>query len=267
MHNASWGEQMITDTIRTALWYCRRPNYWAHACELIRRKITLSHRDTLSDQNEAYVWAAKRAKPVSEALMAIGLAENSSSIPALPVELFQEGQQRALDAQRMGGPGDLDLLFAVTRLGLPQNVIETGVAYGWSSLAILAGLDGREGCRLVSVDMPYPKMNNERWVGVVVPERLRSNWTIVREPDRRGLEKAIACLGGKIELCHYDSDKSYRGRQYGYRLLWEALVPGGVFISDDIQDNMAFAEFVDLHKLSFAVTESDGKFVGIVRRP
>jgi hypothetical protein len=45
---------------------------------------------------------------------------------------------------------------------------------------------------LVSVDMSYPIMNYEPWVGIVVPERMRANWEIVREPDRRGLEKAIA---------------------------------------------------------------------------
>ena len=51
--------------------------------------------------------------------------------------------------------------------------------------------------------------------------------------------------GGSIDLCHYDSDKSWWGRAYAF-LLWKALKPGGLFISDDIQDNMFFAEFVKL---------------------
>jgi len=96
---------------------------------------------------------------------------------------------------------------------------------------------------------------------------MRTNWELMREPDRRGLEKAIARFGGRIDLCHYDSDKSYWGRTYAYPLLWRALVPGGVFISDDIQDNMAFAEFVEKRELTFAVTEYEGKLVGITRRP
>ncbi len=49
-------------------------------------------------------------------------------------------------------------------------------------------------------------------------------------------------------------------------MLWSALVPGGVFISDDIQDNAAFSEFVKNHDLTFAVTEYERKFVGIARK-
>ncbi len=167
---------------------------------------------------------------------------------------------------QMGGPGDIDLLYGAARLSAAQRVIETGVAYGWSSLAILAGMDGRAGAQVVSVDMPYPKQNNDVWVGVVVPDRLRGMWRIRREPDRRGLERALADVGGEIDLCHYDSDKSYYGRRYAYPKLWTALRRGGVFISDDIQDNLAFAEFIDEHRPVFAVTESGGKFVGIARR-
>jgi len=114
--------------------------------------------------------------------------------------------------------------------------------------------------------MPYPKMGNESFVGIVVPERFKTNWSLVRLPDRPGVRKAIALHNGKIDLCHYDSDKSWYGRNYAFPLLWDALVEGGVFISDDIQDNMAFAEFVEEKKLAFAVTESEGKYVGILRK-
>jgi predicted O-methyltransferase YrrM len=189
------------------------------------------------------------------------------TIPKVPEELVTQAAGRAEKVPvKMGGPGDINLLYAATKLSGARRVIETGVAYGWSSLAILAALEGRDGAHLISVDMPYPAMNNEPWIGVVVPDSLSKSWQIIREPDRHGLEKAIAGFGGVIDLCHYDSDKSYRGRQYAYPRLWAALASGGVFISDDIQDNMAFAEFVETRKLPYAVTEFEGKFVGITRR-
>ncbi len=141
------------------------------------------------------------------------------------------------------------------------------MAYGWSSLAVLAALEANGKGRLASVDMPYPKLNNEAWVGVAVPQRLRSRWTLVREPDRWGLKKALRHLGGSIDLCHYDSDKSYDGREYGYALMWRALRSGGLFISDDIQDNLAFRDFVAGLGAPMAVTEYQGKYVGIVRKP
>ena len=109
-------------------------------------------------------------------------------------------------------------------------------------------------------------MNNEAFVGIVVPDTLRDKWELVREPDRNGLVKAIARLGGKIDFCHYDSDKSYWGRQFGFEHMWAALQPGGVFVSDDIQDNLAFKEFVEAHKIGFAVTCYEQKYVGILRK-
>jgi len=98
-----------------------------------------------------------------------------------------------------------------------RRIVETGVVYGWSGLAILAAL---EGAKLVSVDMAYPI-----------------------------------------------SDRSWYSRQYGYELLWNAIRPGGVFISDDISRHMAFAEFVSEKGARFAETQSHNKFVGIALKP
>jgi predicted O-methyltransferase YrrM len=215
----------------------------------------------------ACAWAAERAVPLADALAKLGLWPATGETPTLDPGLIAEGEERAARSPvRMGGAGDINLIYAAVRFSGAERVVETGIAYGWSSLAILAGLDGREYAKLVSVDMPYPKRNNEAFVGIVVPERLRGAWQIVREPDRRGLEKALRLVGGTVDLCHYDSDKSWWGRKYGFPLLWEALRPGGIFISDDIQDNMAFAEFVAARGLHFAVTDFEGKYVGIVRK-
>ena len=156
--------------------------------------------------------------------------------------------------------------FNAVKLTGAKCIVETGVAYGWSSLAILNAISINGKGKLFSVDMPYPKMGNEDFVGIVVPENLKSSWLLVREPDRCGLDKVISMTGGSIDLCHYDSDKSWWGRAYAFPLLWKALKPGGLFISDDIQDNMFFAEFVKLKSLPFAVTKSDGKFIGLIRK-
>lgn len=186
----------------------------------------------------------------------------------LSAALLAEGIELARRVpKRMGGPGDLNLLFDAVRLSGAERVVETGVAYGWSSLAILAALDGRRNAALVSVDMAYPKYGNEAFVGVVVPDRLRGPWILLRKPDRRGLDRAIARLGGTTDLCHSDSDKSWWGRHYAFPRLYRALKPGGVFISDDIQDNLYFAEFVQAKPCAFAVTEFEGKYVGVLRKP
>jgi predicted O-methyltransferase YrrM len=253
----------MIEKIRTAFWFAKRPTHYSHAAELCIRKFRTDY-DGKVGAAQATDWAAKRAVGVQQALAEIGLG---ALINGFPPTLRIEGELRAEAARVvMGGPGDLDLLHAAVSASGARQIVETGVAYGWSSLAILSSIQGRDGARLVSVDMPYPKMGNEDFVGIVVPDRLREPWTLIREPDRNGLRKALALVNGKIDLAHYDSDKSWWGRRFAFPLLWEALVPGGVFISDDIQDNMAFATFVKNVNCTFAVTESSGKFVGIARK-
>ena len=255
----------MIEKFRTLFWFASRPSHWAQALELAVRKLR-TNKDGPADYAAATEWAASRAVTVVEALSAIGM-NPPGELPELSAGLLQDAVERAeRTTVRMGGAGDLSLLHAAVRLSGARRIVESGVAYGWSSLAILAALENHIDARLVSVDMPYPKAGNEQFVGIVVPESLRMPWSLIREPDRYGLKKAIALLGGRIDLCHYDSDKSWWGRTYAYPLLWEALVPGGVFISDDIQDNLAFRAFIEKKGVPFAVTVSDGKYVGIARK-
>jgi hypothetical protein len=45
-----------------------------------------------------------------------------------------------------------------------------------------------------------------------------------------------------------------------------ALRSGGILVPDDIQDNMAFVDFVAERQLNFSVTEYVWKYTGIVRK-
>jgi len=251
------------EKLRTALWFAKRPNHWEHGLALAIRKFK-QNKDTPELRVEARRWAARHAVPIASALAAIKL---DGEPLGLSISLLAEGEALARDVPiSMGGAGDVNLLFDAARLSSASRIVETGVAYGWSSLALLAAIEGRENSGLVSVDMAYPKQGNEAYVGAVVPKRLRQPWVLLREPDRRGIEKAIRQAGGTIDLCHYDSDKSWWGRHYAFPILWAALKKGGVFISDDIQDNLYFAEFVQSKRIPFAVTEFEGKYVGIMRK-
>ncbi len=85
-------------------------------------------------------------------------------------------------------------------------------------------------------------------------------------PDRQALPRAIEA-GQPFDLCHYDSDKSVRGRLWTYPLLWEALRPGGVLISDDIGDNLAWRAFCDRVNQPSIVIDRGSKFVGVLVKP
>lgn len=248
--------------VKTGLWFLRRPAFWAQALVLAGRKLTNAGRHE-RHRDAAIAWAERLAVPRQEAMAAVGLPADA---PLFPAELIEAGTRRAKrSGVEMGGPGDLDLLYGAILASGASRVVETGVAYGWSSLAALAAL--REtGGRLVSVDMPYPKAGNEAFVGIVVPDEWRQGWTLIRKPDRNGLRQALAQFDA-IDLCHYDSDKSYPGRMFAFPLLWRALRPGGIFISDDINDNFAFRDFFGKLGVRFAVVHCRGKHVGIARKP
>ena len=166
----------------------------------------------------------------------------------------------------MGGSANLNLIYWLCEYREARHVIETGVAYGWSSLALLLSLRNRRESRLVSTDMPYPGRNNDQYVGCVVPASLRSNWHVIRRPDRRALPKALEELS-TIDMCHYDSDKSYEGRMWAYSLLWKALKKGGLLISDDIGDNVAFRDFADTVAVDPTVVVFENKYSGVLIKP
>lgn len=69
-----------------------------------------------------------------------------SAAPAEPLlprlqDAFSEARQRPAECPpKMGRAGDLELLYGLVRCFGARRVVETGVAYGWSSLAILLAL-------------------------------------------------------------------------------------------------------------------------------
>lgn len=235
----------VTEKLATLAWFVRRPALYP---ELVRRVTRLRFRTSRSIAAERAAlrrgqeWAAARAMPRERALELLGVQPARTLASARP-ELWREAERRASDvALTMGGPAEIDFLYALTAALRPGVVVETGVAAGWSSFAILAALHEAGTGILESVDMPYPKRDNEHLVGAVVPDALRGRWTLHRRADRDALP-AIVRKHPLIDLAHYDSDKSYEGRMFAYTLLWSHLRPGGVLVSDDVEDNLAFADF------------------------
>ena len=245
------------------IWFILRPKYYLHFFSLIKRKFLFNH-DTFKNSKKAYEWAKENATPYVDALQKLNI---NGEVVGLDNDTIIEGQKLASKSSvKMGGSGHIHLLYDCVRLLKVKNVIETGVAYGWSSLAILKALSLNGFGKLYSVDMPYPRKKNENNVGIVVPQNLRKNWTLIRKPDNPGIISALNKVNGEIDLCHYDSDKSWWGRHYAYPILWKSLNSKGLFISDDIQDNLYFSKFVKKNLLNFAIVEFEGKFVGLIRK-
>jgi len=253
----------MVSKLKSIVWFLKRPALYPQMLHLVKMKF---YPDKEQEREAVKNWCESQVKTREEVLQAyLGPSEFT------PIEsLFPESFKQAYEAAEkcpvfMGGPGDLTLLYHLSAHQNAKYAIETGVAFGWSSLALLLGLSKDQESQLISIDMPYVQVDNDPYVGSVVPEALRTNWTLIRQADRQGLPKALKSVP-YLNICHYDSDKSYYGRKWAYPKLWEALQPGGFFISDDIQDNWAFREFKAHVNRPCFIVEYDNKYVGIIRK-
>lgn len=170
---------------------------------------------------------------------------------------------------QLGGAGFYELLYFLVRLTCPQTIVETGVAFGFSSRAFLRALSQNAStpARLYSSDFPYFRLAEpERIIGCLVEPELRASWVLLIGSDRKNL-KRIAREVERIDLFHYDSDKSYSGREFALRTLSRRLADGAPVMFDDIQDNFHFRDLVDKREGPFLVFAFGGKWIGLTGGP
>jgi len=258
--------------IRRVRWYLSHPSYYG---EFLRQSILTGkdyffRRKIENEIKEAQIWCESQKKKKEEIFSEMGLIlgtnfllwlSMSKEYPQIIANSFDSIKK---SGKQMGGGSSIDLLYSLAQGISAERIIETGVAYGWSSLAFLLSLDKRSTGRLWSIDKPYPGSGSEKFVGCVVPQENRKRWSLLRGTDRLLLPESLR-EAGTIDLCHYDSDKSYPGRMWAYPLLWKHLRHGGIFISDDVGDNLAFKNFC--HQIGhnpWIIQEGEQRFLGIL---
>ncbi len=165
----------------------------------------------------------------------------------------------------LGGGGVYPFLYFITRYLQPKCVVETGVAAGYSSSAFLAALKANATGRLYSSDFPYFRLPKpEQFIGVVVEETLRDRWKLLIEGDEVNLPKILSQID-EVDIFHYDSDKSHRGRKFAISLIAPRMATGGIILMDDIQDNSFFHDYVVENSVAhWRVFEFKGKYVGMI---
>ncbi|WP_299615517.1 glycosyltransferase [Pelagibius sp.] len=261
--------------LKRQVWgYVFKPSIWPEIWRFLRRKTRIALGIEVEDlaaierdRQAAVAWCEPRSSEAREA--------TANLLPQwqwVELEATEGGELSAATARvgsvpfRLGGASNMDLLYNLCQGTRAERVIETGVANGWSSLAFLLSLKTRPDARLFSVDLPYLKHHNDRWVGIAVPESLHDRWQLFRMADREGLPRALKAAG-TIDLAHYDSDKSPEGRAFAYPLIWQALRPGGLLISDDVGDNTSFRDFCEQVAMTPVIVRQGDKFQGILVKP
>jgi predicted O-methyltransferase YrrM len=163
----------------------------------------------------------------------------------------------------LGGGGQFQLVHFLVRHLQPRVVLETGVAAGWTSQAILSALEANGAGTLYSSDFPYFRLEDpERYVGCLVDEQLKHRWHLALNGDRANLAEFLPEVG-TIDFVHYDSDKSVEGRQFVMDAIASRLSPDAVVVMDDIDDNTFFRDWVTRSGRPFRVFARGRKYVGL----
>lgn len=244
------------------IWFVNKPNCYYHALHSLFRLLT-SNKNSMYYRKKAITWCEEYTDN-NNLIHFTDINQNHFINKNLISTAIEKKKNSKI---LMGGAGDINLLYSIAKSIDAKVILETGVAYGFSSLALLCHLFEKRDGILISIDMPYPWRGNESDVGIVVDKKFYNYWNLIRLPDRNGLKLAIKKIGDKkIDIFHYDSDKSYHGRMYAYNLVWPLIKKGGFFISDDIHDNFAFKDFVENNNLNFLIKKFENKYIGIVQK-
>lgn len=145
-------------------------------------------------------------------------------------------------------------LYVLVRVLDPDLVVETGVNWGESALFITEALRRNGHGELLSFDLgidaareSYNLPADAEEVGFLVPEHLSEYWELVlgdsveqmadRLPDERD-----------VELFYHDSLHTYDHMMAEFETVLSFMAGGGVLMSEDIDENDAWTDFLDQHQ-------------------
>lgn len=184
-------------------------------------------------------------------------------------KVFQSADSMEQEWSVAGGAGivghlsiaDAAILYSLILLSRPKVVVETGVAAGVSSTAILLALE-RTGGTLYSIDLPSegvfgktlddglrydPAFAGGQGPGWLVPERLKGLWQLVLGDVREVLPDLLNRLGS-IDMHYHDDLHTPEHAFWQFKLVWPYIHNNGWLVVDDI--NYGWVDFLREFKLA-----------------
>jgi predicted O-methyltransferase YrrM len=163
---------------------------------------------------------------------------------------------RELQNQTNGTLSDKEMVLLHTLVLLlePNIVLETGVAHGSSSVALLSALHKTKKGVIHSIDLPMIEREGEirpignncsvrkeettilpeyDQVGWLVPDRLRSQWHLHLGDSLKLLPNVLEQVG-TVDLFLHDSLHEYSHMRKEFEIVWPYLSDNGVLLADDI---------------------------------
>ena len=157
-------------------------------------------------------------------------------------------------------------LYILCKIIKPEKVVETGVAYGLSSMYILQALFENKKGILYSIDSVFSPWQSQEIIGSAIPTHLRENWRLVFGSSSEKLEETLSSLGS-LDIFFHDSLHTYKNMQFEFKTAWPFLNKDGFLISDDISGNNAFHDFYSKMSLEpFILPQNEKSFLGILKK-
>ena len=149
------------------------------------------------------------------------------------------------------------LLYCLVKALKPQFIVETGVANGVTTNAIMKAIESNKNNGVLhSFDILSETSKAYDGIG---------NWNFHLLKSRRTHESLIKEIEKlpRPDLWVHDSNHGYRSQKFEYLLAFKSLKNGGILISDDVDASSAWAEMSKTHfRKSFIIFDSR-KFIGI----
>ena len=162
-------------------------------------------------------------------------------------------------------PNSRNFLYFLCRILKPKIVIETGVAYGFSSIYILKALEHNNSGKLYSIDSIFRPWQSKKMIGSVIPEKLRNRWNLILGSSHEKLQEVFDSLDDPDIFIH-DSLHSYKNMIFEFECATNNL-KHGMIISDDILDNDAFYDFTSREKMkNMIIKVQDDVGLGIIEK-
>ena len=152
--------------------------------------------------------------------------------------------------------------YLMCRAIAPAIVVETGVAHGVTSAFMLKALEINGHGTLHSIDLPPLEKESDRFVGIVVPDDLRSRWRLHRGISKRILTALMPDVAS-VDIFVHDSLHTYRNIRRELEIVTPHLAPRAVVIADDVQGNAAFEDWIASAGPQFSATIREEQKEGV----
>ena len=139
----------------------------------------------------------------------------------------------------------------------PKIIVETGVAYGLSSLYILKALENNNSGKLYSIDSIFRPWHSENMIGSIIPENLKKNWNFLLGSSDKVLPDLFENLS-EVDIFIHDSLHTYKNMMFEFECALNNI-KNGIIISDDILGNDAFYDFSIKNNLTNNLIQVDDK--------